>query len=155
MIEPLLKYVCLRKIDNMKPINNELAVQDMICEFTNPKSITRDNGQENRKHELTSVSSYFCDSYSAWQKPHVENVIKTLRRFFKKGCDIANYSDSEIQFSAFILNSKPRKSLGYKTPLELMIQYGMLNTEYFKMQKNNRFTNDFNQLSKQLVAIRG
>lgn len=153
-IEPKLKYVALRKIPNLKPLVNERAVQNMLNEFTNVKSITRDNGQENRKHEITSISSYFCDSYSAWQKPHVERMIRVLRRFFKKGCDLDNYSESEIEFSAFILNQKPRKSLGYKTPFELMIQYDMLNLDYIKTktQKNNRFVNDFN---RGLVAIEG
>lgn len=154
VIEPKLKFVSVRKIPNLKPLVNERAVQDMLCEFLNVESITRDNGQENRKHELTAVSSYFCDAYSAWQKPHVERIIRVLRRFFKKGCDLDNYSESEIEFAAFMLNNKPRKDLGYKTPLELMVQYGMLNIDYIKnkTQKNNRFVNDLNP---QLVAIEG
>jgi len=93
----------------------------MLKIFNKVKSITRDNGQENRKHELTAVQSFFCEPYSAWQKPHVEQMIKTLRRFFKKGDNLNNYSEIEIEFAAFILNGKPRKCLGYKTPLELMI----------------------------------
>lgn len=155
VVEPLLKFVAVRKIPNLKPLVNERALQEMLKIFNNPKSITRDNGQENRKHELTVVPSFFCDPYSAWQKPHVEQMIKTLRRFFKKGDDLNNYSGIEIEFAAFILNSKPRKCLNYKTPLELMIKYDMLNVEYIKMQKNNRFANDFNQLNRELVAIRG
>lgn len=154
-IEPLVQFIALRKIPNLRPITNELALQDMLNEFNYVKSITRDNGQENRKHELTSASSYFCDAYSAWQKPHVENIIKTLRRFFKKGSDLNNYSDYEVQFGAFILNNKPRKCLGYKTPFELMVEHGMLNTNYYyktKTQKNNRFVNDFD---RRLVAIEG
>jgi hypothetical protein len=62
------------------------------------KSITRDNGLENKYHKMTAVPSYFCDPYSSWQKPHVENIIKLLRRFFKKGSDLSRYSDGEITF---------------------------------------------------------
>ena len=127
----------------------------MLNEFLNVKSITRDNGQENRKHKYTSISSFFCDPYSAWQKPHVENIIKTLRKFFKKGSDLDNYSESEIEFAAFLMNNKPRKCLGYKTPFELMVQCGMLDLNYYyknKTQKNNRFVNDFD---RRLVAIEG
>jgi IS30 family transposase len=152
LIEPLLKFVALRKIPNLKPLTNEQAVQDMLNEFRVIKSITRDNGQENRKHELTSIPSFFCDPYSAWQKPHVENIIKILRRFFKKGSDLNNYSNSEIEFAAFILNNKPRKCLGYKTPFELMIKHDMLNLNYAKTQKNNLFISCFD---RQLVAIEG
>jgi len=154
-LEPLLKFVALRKVPNLKPLINEQAIQNMLNEFLNVKSITRDNGQENRKHELTSVPSFFCDPYSAWQKPHVEQIIKTLRRFFKKGCDLDNYSEEEIEFAAFVLNNKPRKSLGYKTPFELMIKYGMLNLDYLESHKNNRFSNNINYINRKLVAIEG
>jgi IS30 family transposase len=155
VLEPLAGFVALRKISNLKPLTNESAIQDMLNEFLNAKSITRDNGQENRKHELTSIPSYYCDPYSAWQKPRVEQIIKTLRRFFKKGCDLDNYSDEEMRFAAFILNSKPRKRLSYKTPFEVMVKYGMLNIEYMQKQKNNRFTNDFKHLNRESVAIGG
>lgn len=152
VIEPLSQFVALRKIPNLKPLVNERAVQDMLNEFLIVKSITRDNGQENRKHGLTSVPSFFCDPYSAWQKPHVEQIIKILRRFFKKGSDLSNYFDEEIEFAAFILNNKPRKCLGYKTPFELMIECGMLNLDYLRSRGNNRFSYNFN---RQLVAIQG
>lgn len=152
VLEPLSQFIALRKIPNLKPLVNERAVQDMLNEFLIVKSITRDNGQENRKHEMTSVPSFFCDPYSAWQKPHVEQIIKTLRRFFKKGSDLDNYSDEEIEFAAFILNNKPRKCLGYKTPFELMTKYGMLNLDYLKSRGNNRFSYSIN---RQLVAIQG
>lgn len=152
VIEPLLKFIALRKIPNLKPLVNEQAVQDMLDEFIGVKSITRDNGQENRKHQLTSVPSYFCDPYSAWQKPYVEQAIKTLRRFFKKGSDLDRYSNEEIEFAAFILNNKPRKCLCYKMPFELMMKYGMLNLNHIKSQKNNRF---FYNINRQSVAIRG
>lgn len=152
VLEPLSQFIAIRKIPNLKPLVNERAVQDMLDEFLIVKSITRDNGQENRKHKLTSVPSFFCDPYSAWQKPHVEQIIKTLRRFFKKGSDLNDYSDHEIEFVAFILNNKPRKCLGYKMPFELMIEYGMLNLDYLKSRRNNRFSYNIN---RQLVAIQG
>lgn len=152
ILEPLLRFVALKRIPNLKPLVNERAVQNMLGIFNNPKSITRDNGQENRRHELTSVPSFFCDPYSAWQKPHVEQIIKTLRRFFKKGSDLNNYSDKEVEFVALILNNKPRKCLGYETPFELMLKYDMLNLDYLKSQRNNNFINNIN---RQLVAIEG
>jgi IS30 family transposase len=129
LYEPLALYVALEKIPNLKPRVNERAVQTMLKNFTDVKSITRDNGIENRCHELTPVDSYFCDPYSAWQKPYVEQVIKTLRRFFKKGCDLSAYANEQMSFVQAILNNKPRKNLGYKTPLEVMLEHGMLNGE--------------------------
>lgn len=154
--EPLTMYVALEKISNLKPRVNERAVQNMLNSFVYTKSITRDNGIENRCHELTPIASYFCDPYSAWQKPHVEQVIKTLRRFFKKGCDLDCYTQEEMTFVQAILNNKPRKNLGYKTPLEIMIEYGMLNLEtlshwesFLAKQSNNYHKN------RVIVAIEG
>jgi transposase, IS30 family len=149
--EPKLKYTSLKKIINLKPINNENAIIEMSKRYKEIKSITRDNGLENKKHELNNIPSFFCDPYSSWQKPNVENIIKLLRRFFKKGSDLGNYSTKQISFVENILNKKPRKVLGYKTPLEVMIENDMLNLDNLEVKKvvlNNNFNN-------QLVAIEG
>lgn len=129
LIEPLASYGAGIRIPNLKPVINEQAIQKMIQGFKTKKSITRDNGIENKKHELTKTPSFFCDPYRAVQKPHVENFIKTLRRFFFKGSDLNNYSQNQIDFAFAVLNHKPRKRLGYKTPFEIMVENDMLNFE--------------------------
>lgn len=129
LIEPLASYGAGIKIPNLKPMTNEQAIQKMLQEFKTKNSITRDNGIENKKHELTPVPSFFCRPYCAVQKPHVENLIKILRRFFSKGSDLNNYSQNQIDFAFAILNNKPRKRLGYKTPFEIMVENDMLNLE--------------------------
>jgi IS30 family transposase len=127
LIEPRASYGTGIKIPNLKPATNERAIQEMLESFAKTKSITRDNGIENKDHQKTDIPSFFCDPYRATQKPHVENLIKTLRRFFKKGSDLANYTPNQINFAFAILNNKPRKNLGYKTPLEVMLENDMLN----------------------------
>lgn len=129
LIEPRASYGNGIKIKNMKPEANEQAVQDMLLDFKTKKSITRDNGIENKDHEKTQIPSFFCDPYHAVQKPHVENLIKTLRRFFFKGSDLNNYSQKQIDFAFAVLNNKPRKRLGYKTPFEVMMENDMLNLD--------------------------
>lgn len=124
--EPLAEYVTLKKIPCLKPKTNEEAVQSMLDQFKKPLSLTRDNGLENKYHKDTPIPSFFCDPYSAWQKPHVENAIKLLRRFFRKGSDLSLYSQEEIAWVEQILNSKPRKRLGYKKPIEIMLENDML-----------------------------
>lgn len=64
--------------------------------------------------------TYFCEPYSPWQKGGVENAIRMIRRFIPKGSDINNYSEEYVRMVVNILNHKPRKSLGYKTPYEVM-----------------------------------
>lgn len=121
------KYVGIRKIKNLKPESHNRAMTN-ILENKKALSLTQDNGIENTRHELLRVPSFFCDPYCSWQKPGVENVNKMIRRFIVKGSDINDYSEDYVMMVEDILNNKPRKSLGYKTPKEVMI-------------KNNLFTN--------------
>jgi len=124
------KYVAAKKISCLKPnINNE-AVKSMAIEFDEFKTLTLDNGIENIQHEKLreqlKIDTYFCDPFSAWQKPGVENVNKLIRRFIPKGSDIGSYSDRYIENVCKRLNNTPRKSLGYKTPKEVMIENNLL-----------------------------
>jgi len=115
------KYLDARKIPNMKPGSHGAAVRDMI-ERKKILSMTYDNGIENTTHEALSVPAFFCDPYSSWQKGGVENGIRMIRRFIPKGVDINRYSDDDIRRIIEILNAKPRKSLGYQTPYEVMVE---------------------------------
>lgn len=149
--EPKAKYVSLRKIPCLKPKVNEQAVQNMLGQFKKPLSLTRDNGLENKCHKETPVPSFFCDPYSAWQKPYVENIIKLLRRFFSKGSDLSQYSDEEISFAELILNNKPRKVLGYRKPIEIMLEHDML-----KEENRNRWEVELaDTIYRPIVAIQG
>ena len=55
-------------------------------------------------------------------KGGIENANKMIRRFIPKGSDINDYSNEYVNMVVTILNNKPRKSLGYKTPCEVMIE---------------------------------
>ena len=124
------KYVEIRKINNLKPKGNSQAMQIMFNKFNNPKTCTLDNGIENTKHEEfqkeTGIDTFFCDPYSAWQKPGVENVNRIIRRDVKKGSDISQYSEKYIANICKKLNNTPRKSLKYKTPKEVMLKNNLL-----------------------------
>lgn len=149
--EPLAKHVSLKKISCLRPGVNEQAVQNMLGQFKRPLSLTRDNGLENKYHQETPVPSYFCDPYSAWQKPHVENIIKLLRRFFCKGSDLSQYSEKEILFVERMLNNKPRKCLGYKKPIEIMLEHDMLKEE----NRSRREADLADNINRPMVAIQG
>jgi len=127
-IEMKTKYIDVRKIKNLKPLSNLNAILDINKKFQKVLSITFDNGIENTKHKRIGVPTYFCDPYSSWQKPHVENVNKMIRRYIKKGSDISKYSDSYVKMAVDKINNKPRKSLNYKTAREVMIEHNLLKT---------------------------
>lgn len=126
LYERKAKAVRLRKIDTLAPLVHNRAIKTMTRPLSKVLSITFDNGIENRKHEELGIPTFFCDPYSSWQKGGVENVNKAIRQFIQKGSDIANYSDDYIARIEKILNQRPRKSLNYQTPHEVMEKHHLL-----------------------------
>jgi len=84
---------------------------------------TLDNGIENVYHEQFGVPAYFCTPGSPWQKPHVENSIGLLRRWFiPKGTNLETVPEDTLQSMLHVFNHKHRKSLGYESAYELSIR---------------------------------
>ena len=88
---------------------------------------TFDNGIENIHHAEFGVPSYFCEKGSPWQKPHIENSIGLVRRWFlPKGTNLATVEQSIFQSQLHLLNSKYRKSLNYQSAYEVGIAQGII-----------------------------
>lgn len=120
------KHVSIRKIKNLKPDTFNSSINS-ILDKQKIKSLTLDNGLENRYWEQLCIQYvYFCATYSSYQKGGVENVNRMIRKYIPKGCDMSKYSHRFIQKIEDILNNKPRKCLGYKTPHEVMIENDLL-----------------------------
>ncbi|MBL4711338.1 MAG: IS30 family transposase [Gammaproteobacteria bacterium] len=87
------------------------------------KSITYDNGSENTQHKKTNaklnLASYFCAPYHSWEKGSVEQINGLIRRFFPKGTCFRLLSHAEINQVEKLLNNRPRKCLGFRTPYEV------------------------------------
>lgn len=90
------------------------------------KSVSFDNGIENKNHKDLDLPTFFCEPYSSWQKGGVENGNKIIRRYFPKGTYFKNISQRKIDNVVSIINNKPRKILGYRTALEVARQGGVL-----------------------------
>ena len=86
------------------------------------KTVTYDNGPENVLHETVNreagTHSYFCRPYHSWEKGTAENVIGLIRRFWPKKSDFSGLRNSQIKSMESRMNRRPRKCLGFKTPLE-------------------------------------
>jgi len=60
------------------------------------------------------------EPYHAWQRATNENTNGLLRQFFPKGTDLGRVTPAEVQRVASLLNHRPRKCLGYRTPHEVL-----------------------------------
>jgi IS30 family transposase len=116
----------LRKIPNLKPSTMAFALKK-IGKTLPMKTLTLDNGIENKDHESVAASlqikTYFCNPYHSWEKGSVENTIGRIRRFIPKGANLADYSNEDIEAIEYWLNHTPRKCLNYQTPYQRMSQY--------------------------------
>ena len=71
----------------------------------------------------TDVQVYFCDPQSPWQRGSNENTNGLLRQYFPKGADLAGLSQGQLNRVAKQLNQRPRKTLGYKTPADMLATF--------------------------------
>lgn len=104
------KNLALTVIEMLKPIKKKL------------KTITTDNGKEFSAHEIISealgVDVFFADPYSSWQKGAIENANGLIRQYIPKKVSFNDYDDKDIKDIEEKINRRPRKKLGFETPIE-------------------------------------
>ena len=87
------------------------------------KTLTYDNGKEMTQHKTftdnTKIAVYFAHPYSPWERPTNENSNMLIRDYLPKGTDFSLISDERLKQIQYQLNTRPRKTLEWKTPMEV------------------------------------
>lgn len=123
LVERKTKFVALTKLERKTA---ELTKQAVIGKLQNHyrETLTVDNGTENAKHEEIAkeldLKVYFCHPYHSWEKGTNENTNGLVRRYLPKQTNIDDLTQKELDAIADELNDRPRKSLNYQTPREVL-----------------------------------
>lgn len=130
IVERKLKYTILNKLMRKTAEESTAAFINSLKDHY-VESLTVDNGSENKEHEKISqeleVKVYFCHPYHSWEKGTNENTNGLVRRYLPRGSSLENVTQNDLDDIAWELNNRPRKSLQYNTPTE------MLELEYSKL----------------------
>lgn len=124
--ERKLMLARLHKVPNKTADETEQAIRrsiDSLPEYFF-KTITFDNGGEAATHlnlqKDFDLQTFFCDTYSSWQKGGVENLNGLIRQYLPKRTDISQLSHWQIYEIQERLNNRPRKTLNYLTPNQVL-----------------------------------
>jgi transposase, IS30 family len=129
LVERSTRFVLLAPLpDTHKAIDLKDVLTPLIASLPDQirKTLTWDRGSEMAKHaEIavdTGIDIYFADPHSPWQRGSNENTNGLLRQYWPKGCDMRNLTQADCDDVALSLNTRPRMTLGWKTPREALTQ---------------------------------
>ena len=128
LVERVSRAVMLAKMPDASAASALQAFTDKLQSLQEPlrQTLTYDQGREMSRHaeltEATGVRVYFCDPHSPWQRGTCENTNGLLRQYLPKGTDLSVFSQEELDAIADSLNTRPRQTLGWMTPLQILAQ---------------------------------
>jgi transposase, IS30 family len=117
-------YNWMAKVPNKESATVAVALKKLFMPFkTQIHTMTADNGKEFADHESVSkgieVDFYFADPYSSWQRGANENFNGLVRDYFPKKTNFAKITEEELLKVSDELNKRPRKRLGFKSPIQV------------------------------------
>lgn len=126
LVERKSRFTYIVKLQNRKSatVRKKFVKEFKKLDSRFKKTLTYDNGIEMAQHKIltkqTGIQVYFAHPYSSWERGTNENTNGLIRRFFPKGTNFNEINERQLKKVECILNNRPRKVLGYKTPSEVM-----------------------------------
>ena len=120
--------VLIGKVANGTMIESNRVVYQRLSQIplAYRKTLTRDRGSENfgylELEKQLGIKCYFAHAYHSWERGSNENLNGLIRRFLPKGTDFKAISNQQINHIEYLINSRPRKRLGWKTPYEVFYE---------------------------------
>jgi IS30 family transposase len=124
LVERQSRYCMLVKVPGKDTATVVEALSRHVLQLpaTLRRSLTWDRGLEMAQHKsftmATNVQVYFCDPQSPWQRGSNENTNGLLRQYLPKNADLSTFSQSDLDAIALRLNTRPRQTLGFRTPAD-------------------------------------
>ena len=117
-----IKIACLQSLPTAVSIIADSSIAALKSHWV--RSITYDNGKEFAQHtrisEALGADIYFAKPYASWQRGSNENMNGLIRQYFPKSMRLDKLTAEQVQVVDHKLNTRPRKALGYLTPLEVL-----------------------------------
>ncbi len=128
LVDRKSKLTIIRKLKDKSALSVQTALEDIYTNSTMPIiTITPDNGTEFSNHQEIAANIgckfYFARPYRSCDRGLNEHINGNIRYFLPKKTDFADISDDKILAIQDNLNNRPRKSLGFLTPNEVMSKY--------------------------------
>ena len=120
------KFTRIKKLGRKTAENVRIAMKERMTSLPHPVfTVTYDNGMEFAAHQEIAADlnarCYFATPYHSWERGLNEHTNGLIRQYLPKSEDFKEVTDDEIQAIEDRLNHRPRKSLDYRTPMEVMM----------------------------------
>ena len=124
LVDRKSRYLRIGLLMKRSAEDTKKVIEKLLCGLP-VKSVSLDNGSEfsefRKLEESLSTLVYFAEPHKPWQRGTNENTNDIIRFFFPKGFDFRTVTDNDIQLVENLINNRPRKCLGWKSPAEVFV----------------------------------